>query len=454
MKLRSLLFLFVLFFAFETNRVVGTFGNSVPAITDLLEVHNIAFNLAEGRGYRFDWDDPRWRQMLQQAGSSESLDFILARHGSHPTLFRPPFAPLVVAGLIRLFPDHSFAAWRTFDCFAFSIGACLLCDLAYSCGWVVALVTMLALLLFEPLLKIYVPGCWTEGIAFDLLSAMLWLLVNSKRPPVAVYRILYGIAAGLLCLDRAVFVLMIIPLCLLPMLQTVGPFSQRMKNAGIILAICLLAQMPWWARNIAVSHRFLPLGTQGGFNLPDEYGDTALSQGNWTGRGMANVWTPPRIKESDIAVPAGYSEESFQKLWFGDRRTGALFDAVFCRSLDDEIQVSDRGTQAACAWIVGHPAQIPGIMLLKAKALAYFPVPLFAAAILTLLGLFVLRQARPMLVYALLMAGFYALSVILTHVVLARFLVPMLPMVYLGCAIGVAAIGRLIANAIRATARG
>ena len=296
------------------------------------------------------------------------------------------------------------------------------------------------------------PGCWTEGLAFDLLSAITWLLVNPKRLPGKWNQLMFGTILGLLCLDRSVFVLTIIPLCILWAFAAVQPPMARLKTAGITLALSILVQLPWWIRNVSISGRFLPLGTQGGFNLPDQYSDTALSQSSWTGTGMVNAWTPLTIKDSEIRPPAGFTEESFQKLSGGSRREKALFAATFCTSLQSEIAVSDRGMHAGLQWIRSNYAKIPRLMLLKAQTLiAYFHPRVIASAALSLLGFIVLPKARRVSVYALLIAAIYVLAVSLTHVVLARFLVPILPMLFLGDAIGAAAIARLIANMIRST---
>ncbi len=454
MRLRTHLILFLAVFAFEANRVVGTFGNSAPAISDLLEVHNIAWNLANGRGYQFDWDDPQWRRSLHTWTPQEDLGFILARRSSHPTMFRPPLTPLIVAGLIRLFPQHSFAAWRTFDCAAFGAAACLLCDIAFASGGLFGLATMLALLLFDPLLRIFVPGCWTEGLAFDLVTVLIWLLASPHRLPGKWNHLLFGVSLGLLCLDRAVFLLSVPPLGLLWAVAAAKP-PARFRMAAFAMATCLMVQLPWWVRNVSISSRFLPLGTQGGFNLPDEYGDVALTHGSWTGKGMALAWTPLSVKDSDICPPAGFTDTSFESLCPGDRRTQNLFAATFCTSIESEIAVNDCGTRAARRWIRSNYREIPRLMLLKLKTLPAFFHPLvITSGVLALVGFIALAESRRLLTYAALVAACYAFAVSLTHVVLARFLVPLLPMIFLADAAGVAGIARLMAKAVRSVHRG
>jgi hypothetical protein len=126
MKLRWHLLLFLLIFGIESSRVVLKYRNSAPEVGDHAEVHNIAFSLAHGRGYRFDWDDAGWRKLWAAQNVDGRFDFVLVRRGSHLTMFRPPLMPILVAGVIRVFPQHSFLAWRFVDSFFFSAAACLL----------------------------------------------------------------------------------------------------------------------------------------------------------------------------------------------------------------------------------------------------------------------------------------------------------------------------------------
>lgn len=211
-------------------------------------------------------------------------------------------------------------------------------------------------------------------------------------------------------------------------------------------------QTPWWVRNIAVSGRFLPLGTQGGFNLPDQYGDVPLVSGSWTGMGMAVAWTPLTVKESDIPLPPGFTAEEFENLSPGNRRMQALLAATFCTSFASEIAVNDRGVQTARGWIHQNYMQIPRLMVLKAQALiAYFHPLIIRSALLGFFAFAALPRGRPVLFIVSPIAALYVLAVMLTHVVLARFLVPILPMLFLADALGAAAILRLLANVIRSS---
>src|SRR5690349_3236059 len=127
MTLRWFLALFLLIFAVQTVEILRTTRNDPPDIGDSVEMHNIAFNLAHGRGYSFDWDNPEWRKPWEDRNADGRFNFFLARRGAHPTMFRPPLIPVLVAGLLRVFPNQSFLAWRIVDGAVFAMAACLLC---------------------------------------------------------------------------------------------------------------------------------------------------------------------------------------------------------------------------------------------------------------------------------------------------------------------------------------
>ena len=157
MKFRWLL-LFAVIFAFESFKVVLGDNNSAPQIGDAAEVHNIAYNLAHGRGYSFDWNDERWRELWQEQNADGRLDFVVVRRGSYPTMFRPPLMPIMVAAILKVLPHSSFLAWRLFDSAAFSAAACLLCDAAFALDGFAGLSAVLVLLMVDPLRRQYIPG--------------------------------------------------------------------------------------------------------------------------------------------------------------------------------------------------------------------------------------------------------------------------------------------------------
>jgi hypothetical protein len=424
-----------------------------PQVGDAVEVHNIAFQLARGHGYRFDWDDPDWRRLYADHNDGGRYTPFLARHGAHATLARPPLLPLIVAGLARLVaPADVFFAWRVGDAVLFAAAGCLLCDTGVALAAGVGLTLTVALLLLHPLRWTFIPGTWTEGPAFDLVAVLAWMVATPGRGRGVgrawVWRTLGGVTLGLLCLDRSIFVPVLPVLCLIvagaePMPAGAASRRQRWgRRAGataVVLSVAMAVQLPWWARNVAVSHRFLPLGTQGGFNLPDEYGDAALTTGGqWTGQGISDVWVPHH--GDTVPAPPGYPPADFANFrcwpWYA-----ATLVAFVCSTTASEVAVSDAGTRAAVAWIRTHPTAIPGLWGARVWHLAMGD-PALSAAVLVALPIVWIRRRdlRRTLVGLTGLAGAYVLAVALTHVVFARFLVPILPPMYLLVATGVAAL--------------
>jgi hypothetical protein len=51
----------------------------------------IAQQLAKGRGFSVDWDDPAYRKPYEQANHTGAYDSLFERHEASPTAYRPPF---------------------------------------------------------------------------------------------------------------------------------------------------------------------------------------------------------------------------------------------------------------------------------------------------------------------------------------------------------------------------
>jgi hypothetical protein len=439
MKLRSRLILFLLVFCTQAIYAGYRYRNSEPPVGDAAEVHNIAWNLAHGRGYCFDWGDTGWRKLWQQQNVNGKFDFILNRHGSYPTMFRPPLMPMLVAGILKVVPNYSFFAWRLFDAAAFAVAACFLCEVAVILAGTAGLVVMVLILLADPLRLMFVPGWWTEGIAFDFVAVIVWLLATGRSLRPWVYAVTAGATLGLLCLDRSVFVPLIPFLCVLLAVARPANLAPRIASCLAILAISVAVQLPWWVRNIEVSGRMMPLGTQGGFNLPDEYGPVAIHyRGVWTGKGMRDALTPPG---TNPPLPQGYTEQTFATLWNPpDRRFDVMIDRSVCTSLASEIELSETGQRAAVQWVRSNYRLIPQLMVEKVwMQTSKLRLPIAAAVVIGCLGFWRLSDHRRIILLQAALIGLYFLAIAMTHVVYARFLVPILPPFYLVVTLGTVA---------------
>jgi len=323
-----------------------------------------------------------------------------------------------------------------------------LCDVAFVHGGAIGLATLLILLMGDPLRRSLIPGWWTEGLAFAFLSLMVWLIARGDRLRTGGYCIYAGLALGLLCLDRSIFVLMVPFACLTLAAAKPQPAARVLKSTAVIFAIAMLVQMPWWVRNVAVSGQFLPLGTQGGFNLPDEYGPYALGIGTqWTGKGIRDAWIPPSEATRPIPIPAGFSQEFFYQLWPStvnydpnDHRLAAVMYATVCTSLSSEIAVSAAGQRAALEWVRTNSSKLPRLMATKAITLTMGRRGFLAiGALLLLIAYIRMRHRRRIILCLVSLIACYVWAVTLTHVIVGRFLLPILPSLYVGMALGVSA---------------
>ncbi len=454
MKFRWLVLVFLALFAIESTRVVLTDGNKAPTELDSAEVHNIAWNLAHGRGYAFDWSDPQWRKLWQDQDNDRAIDAILARRGSHPTMFRPPLMPFLVAGVLRVFPQRSFLAWRIVDAAIFAAAGSLLSDIAFVGGGAVGLGTILLILLFEPGRILYIPGWWTEGIAFALIGAIAWLTVRGERLRPAVFNVWGGVSMGLICLDRAMFTVILPLMCLALAASVSNSRTSLVKSALAMLSLALVLQAPWWIRNIRVSGQNLPLGTQGGFNLPDEYNDHAIgARGLWTNAtGIRDAWMEHTPGRQPIVIPAGYSEQSFLKMWpySRDERLAATVFAATSESLESEIAVANAGRDAAKEWVRANYGKVPLLMAWRVIMLTKWHRRFLAFSFcLGAFAYFRIRKLRRSLLCLMGLLAAYCAGIACTHIMLNRFLVPALPIVYVIAALGVASAMRGLQSTLR-----
>ncbi len=81
-----------------------SFSNHRKPIGDGPDYENIAWNLSVGRGFSFDWTDPRWKSPYQEDGA-DRYAAQLSRTSSHtPTTGRPPLLPWMIAAIYQIFP--------------------------------------------------------------------------------------------------------------------------------------------------------------------------------------------------------------------------------------------------------------------------------------------------------------------------------------------------------------
>ena len=118
--------LWVAIFALQVAQLRGPDADRPPVTGDVAEMFNLAWSLAHGRGYRFDWNDPACRQVWARRDVDGQFRIFTARRGTHLTLFRPPLMPLALAGVLLFHPAEPFFAAKLIDAALFSAAAALL----------------------------------------------------------------------------------------------------------------------------------------------------------------------------------------------------------------------------------------------------------------------------------------------------------------------------------------
>ena len=436
-----------LFLAIWSFQLATAVNDAPPRVNDSQEMFDIGWCLAHGQGYAFGWDDPAFRRVWtdRHVVALPECDLLAHHGGPHATLARPPLVPVMLAAVVRSGTDHPFAAWRLVDATLLAAAVTVLIRAAgLRFGWPAG-VAAAVLLVADPLRAKFVPGCLTEGPAFDGVAVTCALVLLGGRASTWRAVAAGGLTLGLVCLDRTLFLIAIPVWAVALGVAAGGPRRRQLGVAAGVLAVAVAIQLPWWGRNVAVAGRFMPLGTQGGENLPDEYSDWAVrSGGRWIDGGeMAAVWAAqsPAAARPGPDVTALFPE--FPPF-------AALLHAETCESTATELAVAAAGQRAAGRWVRSHPWQLPRLFAAKLSALAESSrrrLLILAAAAAAGLWAAPARDRRP--VWLLLaMAAAYAVAIGLTHVVFGRFLVPIMPALYVAAAAGVAALWRRAAAAV------
>ena len=435
-----------------------------PIPGDTQDYDSIALNLAHGRGFGTWWDDPEWRAPYAANDADGLYDGILARHGAYaPTAYRPPLFPAAVA-IADLMGGPRFLVWGLVHCgivaLAIALGAGLVRRLAGTGP--AALFAALALVDANLRAHVLAHPYLTEGMTCLGVVVFAWTLAGVVERRTARAAAAAGIALGALVLVRTIFVLWY-PLAALFVMAALlrkggnaeagevharGAHARRGSARGephagaspsappgapgraafafaAFLAGALLVPAPWWVRNCVVLGRFMPLGTQGGINLPLGYSDVALSEGG--------VW-----KDS-------------QRLW---APYASRFEGL--DPLSEERERALFGQQLALSWMKEHPAAVPRLALLKLADLWRFALPGSQGWLVLLLALpgLALLRTRPALAGLWSLPLFQSAAVAATYGDGVRFLIPVTPVLIMLVAIGACRAMAVVGKALSEGGRG
>ncbi len=283
-----------------------------PETGDGHDYDAIAFNVWLGRGFGYQWSDENWRRPYE---GIPRYRLLLTRQSEfYPTTYRPPAMPLLLSAVYAA-AGRNFTAWRIVNC-AITAGAVTTAAIisAQFAGLPAAVITAGILLQSRELTR-YSAMFMTEPLATLMLALVAWTWVRNARDGWTTRRaIMSGIAMGGLLAARTIFILTTPVLLILPGRDL--SFGSRLawKMKVICLAAAIVVISPWWIRNIVVLDAFMPLGTQGGINLPMGFGPRALrNEGVWASN-PGDGWPEIAALKLDVVTSEVMLAQHRQKL--------------------------------------------------------------------------------------------------------------------------------------------
>ena len=251
-----------------------------PETGDGHDYDAIAYNVWQGRGFGYQWSDEEWRKPYM--GIPRYRLLLTRQSDYYPTTYRPPAMPYLLSGVYALI-GRNFTAWRVVNC-GITAGAVTTASIisAQFAGLPAAVISAAILLQSRELTR-YSGMFMTEPLATLMLALLAWTWVrNATDGWTAKRAIASGAVMGGLLAARTIFILTTPALLLLPGKDRSFGSTLAWKTKAICLAVAIIVISPWWIRNIVVLDAFMPLGTQGGINLPMGFGPHALRhRGIW-----------------------------------------------------------------------------------------------------------------------------------------------------------------------------
>jgi len=269
-----------------------------PEGGDGVDYDAIAFNVWQGKGFGFDWDNPEYYDAYRGTPHYAGLRVRHSEAGFYPTSYRPPTVP-VLMGLVYKLTNRSFTAWRVFQIAWMAATIALAGAIAAQMGgWLAAIIVGLIAVRSQQLFQ-YSHEFMTETGAAFMVTLFAWTwLYSARRGWTRRRAFVTGMALGGLIATRSIFVLWLPVVLFVPRLPEATSRKSWLLPKALCLAGCLLVIGPWWVRNMAITGARLPFGTEGALNLPAGFGPLALANhGLWApnqGDGSDQVWA--RVK--------------------------------------------------------------------------------------------------------------------------------------------------------------
>ncbi len=396
--IRRLVFvaIFLTAFGIYVMRIVTSGGFREPPETgDGHDYDAIAFNVWHGRGFGYHWSDEEWRQPYQ---GIPRYRLLLSRKSEfYPTTYRPPGMPYLLTAVYAV-AGRNFAAWRVVNCAVMAGAVVTAAIISAQFAGIPAAVLTAAITLQSRDLTRYSGMFMTEPLATLMVAllAFTWVRQASHGWTIA-SAAASGAAMGGLLAARTIFILSAPILLLLPGKDKSFGSRFAWKPKAICLAVAIIVISPWWIRNIVVLDAFMPLGTQGGINLPMGFGPRALRhQGIWASN-PGDGWPEIAAQNLDIVT--------------------------------SEVMLAKYRQRLTINWMLDNPRDVVRLMWLHVSQelkpgndfFSRWLLPLAAIAALVL-------RSQPGVWTIVLVVGANILSVAMTYSAGGRFMVPMQPL--------------------------
>ncbi|HKY23136.1 MAG TPA: hypothetical protein VJM31_18115 [Vicinamibacterales bacterium] len=396
--LRRLVFVAIFFTAFGVYvmRVVAGGGlTQPPEAGDGHDYDAIAYNVWQGRGFGYQWSDEAWRQPY--VGIPRYRGLLSRKSEYYPTTYRPPAMPYLLSAVYATV-GRNFAAWRVLNCGIMAGGITTAAVVSAQFAGIPGAILTAAIALNSRELTRYSGMFMTETMATFFVTLLAWTWTrNARQGWSASGAAVSGLVFGALIASRTLFVLWTPLVLILPGRDTSFGSKFAWRTKAICLAVTLLIMSPWFIRNIAVTNAFMPLGTQGGINLPMGFGPRAFrSQGIWASN-----------------PEDGWPEIAAQKL-----------DVV-----TSEVMLAKYRSKLTINWMLEHPSDVLQLMRLHVWQEIRPRRDVLTNWLLPAAGLAVLCFGTSSAAWVIaLMVCANILSIAMTYSASGRFMVPMQPL--------------------------
>jgi 4-amino-4-deoxy-L-arabinose transferase-like glycosyltransferase len=385
------------------------------SLGDQVDYDCIGVSLAKFGCFRPDYRDADFLRPFAEQGCGQDHSGLLAGRtmfGHHPSprfsCYRPPLLPVLMALSNRLF-GRQFWAVRVLNALFMSLAVALTSLAAYRLLSLWPAMICAVLMNLDERLVRFSTDILTESLCTLFVATILTLFVFRVGRNRARQMSALGVAMGLAILTRSLLVLWA------PCLGILIVWLGRQRGDGMstvltdvsIFAITTLAVIsPWVFRNLMILGPSLPLGSQGWIELPAAYSDRAVSQDG---------------------------------IWYNLHHRG-FYEPIYRHSIrngaDYERAMALHGRAETLRWMRNHVATLPA--LFARRIWSELAPPSTSKAALLFLSLFglllILDQPIARVMIGLHLANFTAIG--LTWSVGGRFLVPVLPVIFLGAVVG------------------